>query len=64
MTTVHAEVGTSHEAAAGAEEEDSCAPVLLWGGQTAKHVLLRPVLAALGVLDEQLFNHRGDDVAR
>lgn len=63
MATVHAQVATSHEAARIAEQEHCGTAVLLWTGQTAQHVLLGPLVAALGELDEQLLDHLGDDVA-
>lgn len=64
MATVDTDIAASHEAAGIAEEEDGGSAVVLRGGQTAKHVLLGPLGAALGVLDEQLLNHGSDDVAR
>lgn len=63
MATVHAQVATSHEAARIAEQEHGGTAVLLRAGQTAQHVLLGPLVAALGELDEQLLDHLGDDVA-
>lgn len=64
MATVNAQVTTSHEAASIAEQEDCSTTVLLRAGQTAQHVLLGPLVAALGELDEQLLDHLSDDVAR
>lgn len=64
MATVHAQVTPSHEAARITEQEHRGATVLLRAGKAAQHVLLGPLVAALGELDEQLFNHLGDDVAR
>lgn len=63
MSTVNAQVTTSHEAASIAEQEDSRPAVLLRTGQTAQHVLLGPLVAALRELDEELLDHCGDDVA-
>lgn len=64
MATVHAQITTSHETACIAEQEHCRTAVLLGTGQTAQHVLLGPLVAALGVLDEQLLDHLRDDVAR
>lgn len=64
MSTIHAQVAPSHEAARIAEQEDRSATVLLRTRQTAEHVLLRPLVAALWELDEQVLHHGGDDVAR
>ncbi len=64
MATVNAQVTTSHEAARIAEQEDRRTAVLLRAGQTAQHVLLGPLVAALGELDKQILNHLRDDVAR
>ena len=64
MATVNSQVTTSHEAARIAEQEDRCTAVLLRAGQAAQHVLLGPLVAALGELDEQILDHLGDDVAR
>lgn len=64
MTTVDTDITASHEAAGIAEEVDRDSAVVLRLGQTTKHVLLGPLGAALGILDEQLLNHGGDNVAR
>lgn len=64
MATIHAKVTSSHEAAGIAEKEDSGATVLFRSGETGKHVLFGPLVAAFGELDKQLLNHGGDDVAR
>lgn len=64
MTTVNAQITSSHEATGITEEEHSSAAVLLRARQTAQHVLLGPLVAALGKFDEELFHHGGDDVAR
>lgn len=64
MATVHAQITTSHETACIAEQEHRRTAVLLGTGQTAQHVLLGPLVAALGELDEQLLDHLRDDVAR
>lgn len=63
MATVHAQVATSHEAAGVAEQEDGCTTVLLWPGETTKHVLLRPLIAAIREVDEELLNHGSNDVS-
>lgn len=63
MASVNAQVTASHKAARIAEQEDSRTAVLLRAGQTAQHVLLGPLVAALGEVHEELFDHRGDDVA-
>lgn len=64
MSTVNAQVTTSHEAARITEQEDRRTAVLLRTGQAAQHVLLGPLVAALGEVDEELLDHGGDDVAR
>jgi hypothetical protein len=64
VTTVHAKVATSHEAAGVAKEEDCCTAVLVRSGKSAEHVLLGPLVAALGELLEQLLDHGGDNVSR
>lgn len=63
VATIHAQVAASHEAAGIAEQEDRGATVLLWPGEAAQHVLLGPLVPAVGELDEQLLDHGGDDVA-
>lgn len=63
VATVNAEIAASHEAAGIADQENSGPAVLLGLGETAKHVLLGPLVAALGVLDEQILDHLGHDVA-
>lgn len=63
MATVNAQVAASHEAASIAEQEDGGTAVLLRAGQTAQHVLLGPLVAALGEVNEELLHHGGDDVA-
>jgi hypothetical protein len=64
VAAIHAQVTSSHEAASIAEKEDSGATVLFRPGETGKHVLLGPLVAAFGELDKQLLNHSGDNVAR
>lgn len=64
MATVHAQVATSHEAAGIAEQENGCTAVLLWPGETTKHVLLRPLVATIREVDEQFLNHSSNNVAR
>lgn len=64
VTTVHAKVATSHEAAGVAKEEDCCTAVLVGCRKSAEHVLLGPLVAALGELFEQLLDHGGDNVSR
>lgn len=63
MSTVHAQVAAGHEAACIAKQENGSAAVLLRTGQAAEHVLLGPLVAALGEVDEQLLDHGSDDVA-
>lgn len=63
MATVHAQVATSHEAAGVAEQEHGGTAVLLRARQAAQHVLLGPLVAALGELDEELLDHSSHDVA-
>jgi hypothetical protein len=62
VASIDAQVASGHETASIAEKEDSCSAVLLRRGQTSKHVVLGPLVAALGVLDEELLNHSGDDI--
>lgn len=64
VTTINAQVATSHKAASITEQEDSSTTVLLGTRQTAQHVLLGPLVASLGEVDEELLHHGGDDVAR
>lgn len=64
VTTVHAQVRASHERRGIGEQEDRCTTVLLGTRQTAKHILLGPLVAALRELNKQLLNHSGDDVTR
>lgn len=63
MATVHAQIAAGHESAGVADEEHGRAAVFVGGGQTAQHVLLGPFVATLGELDEELLDHRSDDVA-
>lgn len=63
MASVNAQIAARHEAARVAEQEDSCSPVFLRLGQPAKHVLLGPLLAALGELHEQVLDHGSNDVS-
>ena len=63
MATVNAQVTARHEAASIAEQEERGAAVLLWTRQTAQHVLLRPLVATLREVDEQLLDHGSDYVA-
>lgn len=64
VATVHAQVAASHETAGITEQENSGTTVLLGTRQTAEHVLLGPLVAALREINEQLLNHSRDDVAR
>lgn len=63
MTTIHPQIASGHEAASITDQEDSGATVLLGTRQTAQHVLLRPLLAALRVLDKEFLDHLGDNIA-
>jgi hypothetical protein len=63
VATIHAQVAASHKAASIAEQEDGGATVLLRTGEAAKHVLLGPLVAALGEFNEEILDHGGDDVA-
>lgn len=63
MATIHAEVTTSHEAASIAKQEDRGTTVLFRAGETTEHILLGPLLAALGELNEQLLNHSSNNIA-
>lgn len=64
MATIHAQVASSHETASIAKQKDSSATVLFRSGETTKHVLFGPLVAAFRVLDEQLLNHSGNNVTR
>lgn len=63
MSAIDSEIGARHETAGIAEEEDGSAAVLVGSAETAEHVLLGPLLSSLGVLDEEVFEHLGEDVA-
>ena len=63
VTSVNAEITAGHEGAGVADEKDRSATVLLRGRQSTKHVLLGPLVAALGELHEQVLDHGGHDVA-
>lgn len=63
MSAVDAQVRARHEAAGIAEQEDGSAAVVLGLAECAEHVVGGPLGLALGVLDEELLNHVGDDVA-
>lgn len=63
MATVNAQVAARHETAGIAEQEDGRAAVFFRAGQAAQHVLLGPLVAALGEVDEELLHHGRDDVA-
>ena len=64
MPPVNPQVTPSHETARVAQKEDGGAAVLGRLAQAAQHVLLRPLGAALGELDEEGLDHVRDDVAR
>jgi hypothetical protein len=63
MTSVDAEIAARHEAAGVAEEKDGGTTVLLGSAEAAEHVLLGPSGLAVGVVDEQILQHLGQDVA-
>lgn len=64
MTSVHAEVGASHEARSVTQEKDGRATVLFWVAQPAQHIVLGPVLLPVGELLEKGCCHCSHDVAR
>ena len=64
VPAIHSQVASGHKAACVADQEHCCTTILGRRAQTAKHVLSGPLLATLGVLDEELLDHGGDDVAR
>jgi hypothetical protein len=63
MTAIYPQVRPCHERAGIADQEHGCATVLLGSGQSAQHVLCRPCLLALRVLDEQLLDHLRYDIS-
>jgi hypothetical protein len=64
VATIHAQVTTSHERASVTKQEDRSTTVLLGTRETTKHVLLGPLCLALRELNEQVRNHRRDNVTR
>lgn len=62
MSTVDAEIGGGNEAAGIAEKENSSTTVIFRERKTTEHVLLRPLLTTLRVLDEQLLDHSSHDI--
>jgi hypothetical protein len=63
MPSIHTEVTTRHEATRITDQKYRRTAILLGLGQPTQHVLLGPVVAAIGELHEQIFDHRGDDVS-
>lgn len=63
VTSVNADIRTSHEAAGIAHEEDGRATELGRVADAAKHVLAGPLGLALGVYVKQVLQHFGLDVA-
>lgn len=63
MTAIHPQVTPRHEAAGITDQEDGGAAILLGLGHATQHVLLGPLVAALGEFHEELLDHGGDDVA-
>lgn len=63
MTTINTQVTTSHEAGSITEQEDGGTAVLFRTGETTEHVLLGPLVATVGEVDEELLDHGGDNVA-
>lgn len=63
MSAIDPEIRARHETAGVAEEEDGSAAVLVGRAETAEHVLLGPLLSSLGVLEEEVLEHLGEDVA-
>lgn len=57
MTAIYPQIRPCHERAGIADQEHGCTTILLGGGQPSQHVLRRPGLLALRVLDEQLLHH-------
>lgn len=64
MAAIHPQVTPRHEATGVTKEEDGSSTVLIWGRESAEHVLLWPLIAPLRVLVEQFLDHGGDNVAR
>ena len=63
MTTVNAQVGTSHEAAGITDQKDTGATELVRQRQATEHVFLGPLLLAVGEVVEEVLQHLGHDVA-
>lgn len=64
MATVDAQIASCHETAGVTQEKDCGTPVFVRGRQTAEHVVFGPFFPALRELDEQIFDHFCDNVAR
>lgn len=63
MASIYAQITACHETT-GVTDQECCGPsVFLRLAETAQHVLLWPLNAALGVFDEEVFYHCGYDVA-
>lgn len=63
VSAIDSQISARHETAGVAEEEDGSAAVLVGRAEPAEHVLLGPLLSSLGVLDEEVLEHLGEDVA-
>lgn len=63
MPPINPHITPCHKATRITEQKHRRTTVLARTGQTAEHVILGPGLATLGILDEELLHHGGDDVA-
>ena len=63
MPPINPHIAPRHKAARITKQINRRTAILFRPTQLAQHVLLRPLLAPLGVFLEQLFDHRGHDVA-